>query len=85
MTGTDTKTMEGLTVLLLMFYSTSFLIIATRTTSPGRTPPIMGWALAHQLLIKKIPYSFAYSQSDGGVFSFWVPSSQVTLLCIKIT
>jgi hypothetical protein len=49
-----------LTELLLMALSACFLI-EPRITSPGIVPPTMGWALPHQSLIKKMPYSLVYN------------------------
>ena len=43
-----------LTGLIPMACSACFLI-EPRTTSPGMTPPTMGWALSHWSLIKKMP------------------------------
>ena len=40
---------------LLWACSGSFLI-EPRATNPGMKPSIMGWALPHQSLIKKMPY-----------------------------
>jgi hypothetical protein len=39
----------------------SLLSYRTKTTRPGMAPPITGWALPHQLLIKEMPYSLACS------------------------
>lgn len=38
----------------------------------------------HQLSIKKMLNSLAYRQSDGDMFSVGIPSSQMTLVCIKL-
>jgi hypothetical protein len=48
--------------LVIMACSTCFLI-KPRTTSLGREPSTMGWALSHKSLIKKkkMPYRLAYS------------------------
>ena len=52
-TGADVEAMEG---YCLLACSACFLI-EPRTTSLGMAPPTMGWALPHQSLIKKMPYS----------------------------
>ena len=42
-------------------------------------------ALPQQTLIKKMTYRFAYSLILGGIFLVEVPSSQMTLACVKLT
>lgn len=55
-----------LTGLLFVAWSPHFLI-EPRTTRSGMALPTVGWALLHQLLIKKMPYRFAYSLNCGGI------------------
>jgi hypothetical protein len=57
---------------MLPMDSSAFLI-PPRTTCPEVTSPTVSWVLPYQLLIKKIPYRFAYSQSDGGIVAIEVP------------
>ena len=73
-----------LTGLLPMACSASFLI-EPRTTSPGMVPP-MSWALPYLSLTKKNALQ-AYLQSDltEAFFSIEVPSSLMTLACVKLT
>lgn len=44
----------------------------------GMIPPTVDWAFPHLSSIKKM------SQCDGDIFSADVPSSQVTLMCVKL-
>jgi hypothetical protein len=60
------------------------LWLTVRTTCPAVALATVGRALLHPSLIKKMPYTFVYSQSGGSVFSVKVPSSQMTLVCIKL-
>jgi hypothetical protein len=71
------------TVLLFMAYS-SFLI-EPRTRCPGMAPITMGWALPHQSLIEEMPTGLPAAWSYGGIFFIEVPSSQMTLACVKLT
>lgn len=73
-----------LTGLILVVYSTCF-IIEPRTTCPGVALFTMSLALAHQTLLKKIPYSPVYSLILLWRFLFEVPSSTVTLAWDKMT
>lgn len=68
-----------LTDLLLMAASACLLTIL-RATSPGVAPPAVGWALPHYLLRK-----FTTGQYSRGIlFAVEVPSSQMTLDCVKL-
>ena len=61
-----------LTDLLTMPSSTSFLVVPG-TTSSGRAPPTMNWALPHQSLMKKkYPTGLPAAQSYGD--RFFTPS-----------
>lgn len=53
----------------------------SRTTCPGLALPTVGWALLHQLAVKKIPTG----QSDGSNSSTEAPSSQVFLVRVLMT
>lgn len=44
-------------------------------------PPTLGWALPHQSLITGLPAG----QCEGSIFSTEVPSSQMTIACVKLT
>ena len=48
----------------------------TQTTSSGLALPTMGWALSYQSLINKMPAAFFLTE---------VPSSKMTLACVKLT
>jgi hypothetical protein len=52
--------------------------------NPG-LPAQVGWALPHQSLTTKLPIGLPTGQSDGGIFSIKVLSSQMTLICVTIT
>lgn len=43
------------------------------------------WSLPHQSTIKKMPTDLPICQSDGGISSTELSSSQVTFLCVKLT
>lgn len=43
--------------------------------------PLICWALPYQSLIKKLPPRLPTSQSDGCIFSIFVPSSKWPWLC----
>jgi hypothetical protein len=58
--------------------------IFTKTTTTGRAPPIMGWALPHQSLIKKMPFRLVHRPIFRRHFLNW-GSSQMTLACAKLT
>lgn len=48
--------------------------------------PTVGWALLHQLVVKTMPPpDMPTGKSDLGNSSFEIPSSQVTLGCVKLT
>jgi hypothetical protein len=64
-TGTQTRQdleadSEAMKECCLLACSFCFLI-EPKATSAGMLPCTMGWALPHQLLIKKTPYRLAYS------------------------
>lgn len=65
-------------LLSLLFF------IQHQTTYLGVTLPTVGWAIPHQS-IQKIPHSLVYRKSPGDTFSVRVPSSWMTLTCIKLT
>lgn len=67
------------TGLLPMAGSVGFLM-QIRTTLPELAPPTVDWTLWHQPLIKKMPHRLNHRQSNGGIFSIEVLSSQVTLV-----
>ena len=73
-----------LTGLLLMACSACFLI-EPRNTSPGvMALPRMDWiSINHQL--RKYPTGLCTAQSHRGIFSIEVPSSLMTLPCVKMT
>ncbi|EDL13592.1 mCG147471 [Mus musculus] len=73
-----------LTGLLIMACS-ACLLIEPRTPSHSLAQPIESWALSNQSLIKKMPYTFAYNPSNGGSFLVKIPSSQMILICVKLT
>ena len=73
-----------LTGLLLMTFSTWFLI-APRTTTLGAAPPIMDWVFPYQSLMNKMPTSLLIAQSYVDIASIEVPSSHMTLVCIRLT
>lgn len=54
---------------------------------PWVSPPTVGWTLPHQSSIKKknVSIDFPTGQSDEGIFSFEVSSSEMTLICVKLT
>jgi hypothetical protein len=52
---------------------------------PDIALPTVSWSLPQQLLIKKCQSSLPTGQSIGGLFSVEVPSSQMTLACVKLT
>jgi hypothetical protein len=56
-------------------------LIKSRTTRPRLLPPTMGWALPHQVLIKKMPYSRILWDK----FSIEFLSSPVTVTCVTLT
>jgi hypothetical protein len=53
--------------------------------SSGLPSPRMGWALLHQSLMKKMPCRLAHSLILRRHFSTGIPSSQMTLACVKLT
>jgi hypothetical protein len=68
----------------------SCFLIQLRTTFPGVASPAMicppPHTHTHQSLINKIaPIDVSTGQPDGGIFSAEVPSSQITLVCVKLT
>lgn len=56
----------------------SLLSNSTQDRSPRVAPPTVTQALPHQLFIKQMPHS-------GGIFSAEIPSSEKTLVCVKLT
>ena len=56
-------------------------IIQPRPTCSGLVPPTVGWTFPHQSLISRMPLG----QSDGEISSVEVPSSQMTIACVKFT
>ena len=82
----DAEAMEGCCLLSCSpwFVHGAMLSYRTRTATPDMTPLTMGWAL-NQTLILKMPHRFAYNKSYRGIFSIGVPSSQMTLACVKLT
>lgn len=55
-------------------------------TSPGMAPTTVGLALPHQSLIqRKHTTGLPTVPSNGGIFSFEAPVSQMTLACVKLT
>lgn len=74
---TDAKTMDECSLLACWFLACSICIfIKHRTTSPGVTPPTIGWMLSNQLSVKTLPYRLSTSKYYRGIFSivnssFW--------------
>jgi hypothetical protein len=65
---------------------TAFLLVAyiTQNRQP-RASTAQGELGPHQSSIKKMHHRRDYSQATGGVnFSFEVPSSKMTLACVKL-
>jgi hypothetical protein len=58
----------------------TWFITAPRTTSPEVASSVVSWVLPHQLAIK-----CTMGQSGGGIFSVEVPSSQMTVACVKLS
>lgn len=52
-----------------------------RTTRPGVSQPTKSWAFSYQY----DPKDMSAGRSGGGIFSFVIPSSLMTLACIKLT
>jgi hypothetical protein len=64
----------------------TYFLIEPRIISPWVAPSTMACALPHQIAgLKEMPYRFAYSQIFGDISLIEVPSSQVTLVCVKLT
>lgn len=49
-------------------------------TRPEVVPPLVGWAHPHDSTIKKMEHG-----PDEGISSTEVPSSKITLACVKLT
>lgn len=60
-------------------------LIQPRTTSLGMVPTTVGLALPNQSLIKKMYQGLAQKPIWWEPFSIEVPSSKMTLICIKLT
>lgn len=56
-----------------------------RPTCLGMVVPTVGWALLHQIAIKKMPHRFPVLQYDRGDSSTEVPFSWTTLVYVKWT
>lgn len=52
-------------------------LIQLSTSCWGALTLTVGWALPHQLLVKKMSHRLAHRATDGNVFSIEVPSSQL--------
>lgn len=61
-------------VTCMYVFVSAFFFTQPMTTSPRVALSTVGWALPHQLPIKKMPTD----QSDGGSSSIDVPSSKMT-------
>lgn len=57
-----------------------YFITSSRTTCPGVAPPTVGGALLHQSITAGPPTG----PSEGSLFSTEVPSSQITLVSVKL-
>jgi hypothetical protein len=53
-------------------------------TCSGMTLPTLVWVLTHQSLIKIVPYRLV-CRPIKGIFLVEAPSSQMTLVCVKLT
>jgi hypothetical protein len=51
----------------------NYFLMQRRLTCLGIVLPTVGWALLHQLAIKKIPTDMPTGQSDGGISSAEIP------------
>lgn len=68
----------------LLACSTNFLIqTRPRPICLKMVPPIVSWALLHQLAVKKMPHR--HFLPDEGSSSVEVPSFKVYLVCVKLT
>jgi hypothetical protein len=56
------------------------LLIAPRTTSPGVPLPTVSWALLYHSSINEMHHRLAHR----GIFSIKIPSSQMTLACVRL-
>lgn len=63
---------------LLLVACSVGLFMQSRTTCLGLAPPTVTWALPHQSLVRKMSRRLARGQSDGGIVSSAVLSSQMT-------
>lgn len=80
--GTDTVTMGNIAYSLSLL---SYIIHGYLDGTWWVAHTTVGWTLPHQSFIKKTKPDMPTSQSEAGNFSLAVSSSQVTLVCVKLT
>lgn len=71
--GTEAEAWRNTTYLLVSCDLLSYLLMYIRAAHLGLVPSTVGGALLHQLLIKKVPHTFAHN--------IMVASSQLRFLC----
>lgn len=67
--GTETEAIKGLMLIgLLSICLLVYFLIQPRATHIGMVTPTMNWVLPHQSLIMKMPFIFAYRNSERRIF-----------------